>query len=54
MVAFDAPFGSDLGGSAGAVPDWISMIALTGVVAGAVRDQWPPLKYNDNGNVRML
>ena len=54
MVAFDAPFGSDLGGSAGAVPDWISMIALTGVVSGPVRDQWPPLKYNDNGNVRML
>ena len=54
MVAFDAPFGSDLGGISGNVPDWVSMIALTGVVSGAVRDQWPAVKYEDNGNVRMM
>ncbi|GAG91376.1 unnamed protein product, partial [marine sediment metagenome] len=54
MVGFDQPFGSDAGGALGNAPDWISMIALTGVVSGAVRDQWPPLKYDDNGNVRML
>ena len=54
MVAFDAPFGSDLGGISGNVPDWISMIALTGVVSGPVRDQWPAIKYEDNGNVRMM
>ena len=54
MVAFDAPFGSDLGGISGNVPDWVSLIALTGVVSGAVRDQWPAVKYEDNGNVRMM
>ena len=54
MVAFAAPFGSDLGGISGNVPDWVSLIALTGVVSGAVRDQWPAVKYEDNGNVRMM
>lgn len=54
MVAFDAPFGSDLGGISGNVPDWVSLIALTGVVSGPVRDQWPAVKYEDNGNVRMM
>ena len=54
MVAFDAPFGSDLGGISGNVPDWVSLIALTGVVSGPVREQWPAVKYEDNGNVRMM
>jgi len=53
MVAFDEAFGANdavLGG----VPDWLKSVALTGVVSGAIREQWPPLKYNDNGNVRMM
>ena len=53
MVNFDEAFGG-VSPSVGAVPDWFSAIALEGVVAGAVRDQWPPLKHDDNGNVRML
>jgi len=35
-------------------PDWLRMHLNAGVVAGAVRDQWPPIKHADNGNVRML
>ena len=53
MVKFDEAFGKD-DPALGGVPDWLKSIALTGVVSGAVREQWPPLKYNDNGNVRML
>lgn len=53
MVAFDAAFGLQ-DPTLGGIPDWISAVALQGVTSGAVRDQWPPLKYNDNGNVRML
>jgi len=53
MVAYDNAFGEQ-SATLGGVPDWIRLFALEGVVSGAVRDQWPPLKYNDNGNVRML
>lgn len=53
MVSFDKAFGADDAGLGG-VPDWISAIALKGVQSGSIREQWPPLKYNDNGNVRML
>lgn len=54
MVGFDEAFGArDAGGLEG-VPDWITAFALQGVTSGPVREQWPPLKYNDNGNVRML
>jgi len=34
----------------GSIPDWIRMHLNEGIVAGPVRDQWPPLKYADNGN----
>lgn len=53
MVGFDAAFGEE-SATLGGVPEWVRMFALEGVVSGPVRDQWPPLKYNDNGNVRML
>ena len=53
MVGFDAAFGEQ-SATLGGVPDWVRLFALTGVISGAVREQWPPLKYNDNGNVRML
>lgn len=47
MSAFDAPFGDRR-------PDWIRLHLNAGVIAGPVRDQWPPLKYADNGNTRMF
>lgn len=47
MSAFDAPFGDRR-------PDWIRLHLNAGVVAGPIRDQWPPIKHADNGNVRML
>ena len=47
MSAFDAPFGDRR-------PDWMRMHLNAGIVSGAVRDQWPPIKHADNGNVRML
>lgn len=53
MVGFDQAFGEQ-SATLGGVPEWVRLFALTGVVSGAVREQWPPLKYNDNGNVRML
>jgi len=53
MVPFDDAFGKTTV-ALGGVPDWIKSIALTGVIAGPVRDQFPPLKYADNGNTRML
>ena len=53
MVAFDDAFGATTA-ALGGVPDWIKSIALTGVIAGPVRDQFPPLKFADNGNTRML
>ena len=47
MSAFDAAFGDRR-------PDWLRLNLNPGIVAGAVRDQWPPIKHADNGNVRML
>jgi len=34
----------------GSIPDWVGTMLPEGVVAGPVRDQFPPLKYADNGN----
>lgn len=53
MVGFDAAFGEE-SATLGGVPDWVRLFALQGVISGAVREQWPPLKHDDNGNVRML
>lgn len=47
MSAYDAAFGDRR-------PDWIRMHLNAGVISGALRDQWPPIKHADNGNVRML
>jgi len=53
MVGFNAAFGEE-SATLGGVPDWVRLFALEGVISGAVREQWPPLKHDDNGNVRML
>lgn len=34
----------------GAIPSWVRMELFKGVESGAIRDQWPPTKYADNGN----
>jgi hypothetical protein len=47
MSAFNAAFGDRR-------PDWLRMHLNAGVVAGALRDQWPPIKHADNGNVLCL
>ena len=47
MTAFDQPQGLRF-------PDWILVGLNQGLVSGQVRDQWPPIKHADNGNVRML
>lgn len=38
----------------GAIPDWIRFELFKGVESGAVREQWPPIKHADNGNVLTL
>ena len=47
MSAFDAAFGDRR-------PDWLRMNLNAGYVSGPIRDQWPPIKHADNGNVLML
>ncbi len=37
--------------TSGDIPDWIGFLTQEGYVSGAVREQWPPLKHADNGNV---
>lgn len=53
MVPFDSAFGEE-NVALGGVPDWVRLMAVTGIVSGPVRDQWPPAKKFDNGNVMML
>ena len=47
MGAFDAAFGDKF-------PDWCRFGLNEGLVSGPVRDQWPPIKHADNGNVLCL
>ena len=47
MSPYDAAFGDD-------VPDWLRMHLNPGIVSGPLREQWPPIKHADNGNVLML
>lgn len=47
MGAYDEAFGDRF-------PDWCRMNLNEGIVSGPVRDQWPPLKHADNGNVLCL
>jgi hypothetical protein len=47
MTAFDEAYGDRR-------PDWLRMHLNAGIVSGPIRDQWPPIKHTDSGNVRML
>jgi len=47
MSGFDEAFGN-------VYPDWFREVANEGIVSGPVREQWPPIKHDDNGNVLML
>jgi len=47
MGAYDASFGNRF-------PDWIRFGLNAGLVSGPLRDQWPPIKHADNGNVLCL
>lgn len=38
----------------GAIPDWIRVGMSPGLISGPLRQQWPPLKHFDNGNVMTL
>lgn len=53
MVPFDSAFGEE-NATLGGVPDWVRLYAAQGIVSGPLRDQWPPAKKFDNGNVMML
>ena len=50
MVEFDTAFG-DLALN---LPEWITLMDVGGVTAGAIRQYPPPLKFADNGNTLML
>ena len=50
MVGFDTAFGD----AALNLPDWISLMDVSGITAGEIRPYPPPLKYNDNGNTLMF
>jgi hypothetical protein len=50
MVAFDAAFGD----AAANLPEWITLMNVEGVTAGAIRPYPPPLKFADNGNTLMF
>ncbi len=47
MTPFDEPQGDRF-------PDWVLVGLNQGLVSGSVRDQWPPIKHADNGNVLCL
>ena len=53
MVPNLEAFGS-LNTGIGDIPSWIRMDLFKGVESGAIRDQWPPIKHADNGNVLTL
>ena len=38
----------------GSIPSWVRLDLPKGIEAGPLRDQWPPIKHADNGNVLML
>ncbi|GAI97367.1 unnamed protein product, partial [marine sediment metagenome] len=38
----------------GAIPSWVRLELFKGVESGAIREQWPPIKHADNGNVLTL
>ena len=50
MVAFDAAFGD----AALNLPEWITLMDVSGVTSGLIRPYPPPLKFADNGNTLMF
>ena len=50
MVAFDAAFGDP----ALNLPEWITLMDVSGVTSGIIRPYPPPLKFADNGNTLMF
>lgn len=50
MQAFDGAFGDP----ALNLPEWITLMDVGGVTAGAIRQYPPPLKFADNGNTLMF
>jgi len=50
MVAFDAAFGDP----ALNLPEWITLMDVGGITAGAIRQYPPPIKFADNGNTLMF
>jgi hypothetical protein len=50
MVAFDAAFGDPTTN----LPEWITLMDVSGVTSGQIRQYPPPLKFYDNGNTVML
>jgi hypothetical protein len=51
-----ASYGKAFGDVANDIPDWFKAIAkpFPGLESGPVRAQFPPLKFNDNGNTLMF
>jgi hypothetical protein len=47
MSGFDSAFGDKR-------PDWLRLNLNAGIISGPLRDQWPPIKHADNGNVLCL
>tara|TARA_B100001564_G_C20621681_1_gene662674 strand:+ start:665 stop:1561 length:897 start_codon:yes stop_codon:yes gene_type:complete len=47
MSAYDEAFGDRF-------PDWVRLHLNTGIISGPVREQWPPTKYADSGNLLMF
>jgi len=50
MVGFDSAFGD----AALNLPEWITLMDVGGITAGAIRQYPPPLKFADNGNTLMF
>lgn len=50
MVDYDAAFGDP----ALNLPEWITLMDVSGVTSGLIRPYAPPLKYADNGNTLMF
>lgn len=50
MVDFDAAFGDE----ALNLPEWITLMDVSGVTSGLIRPYAPPLKFADNGNTLMF
>ena len=50
MVGFNEAFGD----AANNLPEWISLLDVSGITSGAIRPYAPPLKFADNGNTLMF